>query len=78
MHDLLGHPVSLADLLRLTSVLTYFPLLFSRELSHKIKGVSMTSFSADDVEAMMSGGNARCNAHFLGRYNGDVPLPTGT
>jgi hypothetical protein len=49
-----------------------------RELQSKIKGVSMSTFTAEDVAAISAGGNASCNAHFMALYNNEIPLPSGT
>ena len=49
-----------------------------RELQSKVKGVSMSSFSEEDIAAMTSGGNAVCNSTYLALYNNEVPMPAGT
>lgn len=49
-----------------------------RELQSKVKGVSMSSFSEEDVAAMARGGNAVCNSTYLATYNHELPLPSGT
>jgi hypothetical protein len=49
-----------------------------RELQYKIKGISVSAFTQEDVEALENGGNANFNAIFLARYNSarDIQLPT--
>ena len=50
-----------------------------RELQFKIKGISMSSFTQEDVQALGRGGNARFNAVYMARYNPDrenMQVPT--
>jgi hypothetical protein len=49
----------------------------SRELQFKIKGISMTAFSAEDVAEISAGGNHACNAKYLARMGKDFQFPTG-
>ena len=49
-----------------------------RELQFKIKGISMSTFTQDDVAMLSSGGNSLFNSKFLATYNPsrDHPMPT--
>ena len=49
-----------------------------RELQYKIKGISVSAFTQEDVDALEAGGNASFNSVFLARYNSarDIQLPT--
>ena len=49
-----------------------------RELQSRVKGVSMSTFTPEDVADIRVGGNAACNEHYLARFSNEVPLPTGT
>jgi hypothetical protein len=50
-----------------------------RNLQFKIKGISMTQFTDDDVKLMESGGNGPHNALYMARYvvGSDMPIPNG-
>ena len=49
-----------------------------REFQFKIKGISMSIFTQEEVSALEAGGNSLVNATYLARYqNGrDVAIPT--
>jgi len=50
-----------------------------RELQFKVKGISMTVFTADDVKSMQEGGNARHNAKYMARHSPrEYPIPNGS
>jgi hypothetical protein len=49
-----------------------------RELQSKVKGVSMSTFTPEDVADMSIGGNANCNSIYLARFNNEISLPSGT
>lgn len=50
-----------------------------RELQFKVKGISMTVFTPEDVQAMQHGGNAVHNAKYMARYSPrDMPIPNGS
>jgi len=52
-----------------------------RELQFKIKGISMSSFTQEDVIALGRGGNARFNAVYMARHNPDrdnMQIPTSS
>jgi len=49
-----------------------------REIQCKIKGISMSTFTAEDVEALAQGGNARHNEVYLRKLNpSQYTLPNG-
>ncbi len=50
--------------------------LLSRDSQFKTKGISMSVFTDDDVQALAAGGNENSNNHLLARI-GDYSLPNG-
>jgi len=48
-----------------------------REFSHRVKGISLSEFSTEEVEIMRQGGNELDRATYLARYNSssDVHMP---
>ena len=48
-----------------------------RDLQFKIKGISMSKFTQQDLDEMSSGGNAAHNAVYLAKWSPKDPLPTG-
>ena len=52
---------------------------YHRMLQFKVKGISMTIFTDDDVKLMESGGNGPFNALYMARYvpGKDMPIPNG-
>jgi hypothetical protein len=48
-----------------------------RDLQFKIKGISMSKFTQQDLDEMSTGGNAAHNAVYLARWPAKDPLPTG-
>lgn len=50
---------------------------FSRDFQFKIKGISMSVFTEEDVAAMASEGNVSFNAKYLANYNTHDPMPSG-
>lgn len=48
-----------------------------RDLQFKIKGISMSKFTQEDLNGMASGGNAAHNAVYLAKWSSRDPLPTG-
>jgi hypothetical protein len=51
----------------------------SRELQYKIKGISMSVFTVDEVDLLSTGGNNEHNAKYLARHTArDAPIPDGT
>lgn len=68
--------MSQIKLLLTVLLLLLFP---SRELQHKIKGISMSVFTAEDVVNMGAGGNMALNLMYLNRFQPiDYALPTGS
>lgn len=55
-------------------------MISSREFQFKIKGISMSTFTQEDVSALEGGGNSAANASYLARYQAsrDVPIPTSS
>lgn len=57
----------------------YIHTIFSRELQHKIKGISMSVFTAEDVVNLSAGGNVALNLMYMNRFQSiDYALPTGS
>ena len=50
-----------------------------RSLQFKVKGISMTQFTDDDVKLMESGGNGPFNVLYMAKYvpGKDMPIPNG-
>ena len=82
---MLGYPVSACNLYdinkywHLTPALTLYPIL-SRELQYKIKGISMSEFTKEDVAALAAMGNNAHNAKYLARHTprDHHPIPNGS
>lgn len=51
---------------------------YSRELQYKVKGISMTSFSEEDIAEIAKGGNNVCNAQYLARGGKEFPIHGGS
>eukprot|EP01041_Mallomonas_annulata_P000764 gene764-1459_t len=50
-----------------------------RELQFRVKGISMSTFTPEEVIGLQMGGNANHNAKFLARHNPrDYPIPNGS
>lgn len=50
-----------------------------RELQYKVKGISMSEFTQQEVSDLTSGGNVFHNSKFLARHAArDFPIPTGS
>jgi hypothetical protein len=48
-----------------------------RDLQFKIKGISMSKFTKEDLDEMASGGNLSHNGAFLAKWPAKDPLPNG-
>lgn len=54
-------------------------ILRSRELQFKVKGISMSLFTADDVADVAAGGNTKHNELYMARYHlKEFSLPNGS
>jgi hypothetical protein len=62
-----------------THIYLLFSLSYSRELQFKVKGISMSVFTAEDVADVAAGGNVAHNLLYMAKYQAkDVPVPNGS
>lgn len=50
-------------------------LFFSRELNHKVKGVSVSTWTSEEVDFILAHGNNQVNAVYMKHFSGDTPRP---
>lgn len=55
----------------------FFQFVNSRDFQFRVKGISMSVFTEDDVKALSGEGNVVFNEKYLHNYNTSDPLPTG-
>lgn len=63
---------------RLTNSKTFFQIFPSRELQFKVKGISMSVFTAEDVAEVAAIGNTKHNDIYMAKYSRETVLPNGS